>query len=692
MREPVATYLRWNDRLAAHFFGPEMAGHQVYLFATGTLISDLGSSFGASAEDFFATVKQGPPWTTREGLCQKALQALHEWRRKSLPYPPYIAYLALFVLAAGTEGEFAPHAYYPRLRHLLGYPEGSMLPSYERMLELWDDLEQWSTVDKRGELGIFKARIVGNWIHVGLPIAQTILTEHDRKALPQIFTQAGLDPTFRISTEELVKALRTHGAGILGARALRLLETHIDEELFKVLLDTIAEELSEWDGQLDEPASAAASAPRVQAVMRLCLSDVDLVARQVRSTLRFKLNREFPEGRLILASSDTPSQFWSEESVAQGWSNHLHNVGADIPADAAEFDWVDGLTLRDERLGWQFRFPGRSVRVLVNGMEEGLPGLIEVHMLPSSQPFFLVYEESAWPQLADWSREQCRGFVEQVVTRGLPPRWRLATVAEAIDDTNVRNRFPSLSLPRDVRLRFAGGIRSSAGNNFFSFAPPELHLEGGDGHEQVLCAGELLVPIPGMHFYRLPSPLPIETRITVEVKHGEESIIRQSLYLTSNFVWRWSAPLQEFDQWGVSVNDPSSSRIRAAGAVILGETPDVSGFRLAVFLTTGLKAAPNDRIFLVGRRPGQIRCLPSDPLPEDWDPVWAIPFQRRGYAIYCGGDPGDSGVKPTPTVDDRHLVSLWKKILWYQRKRVIPPGQSTLLRLWRQYQEVARNV
>src|SRR5262249_26499416 len=134
-------YLSWNDALVDHFFKADRAGRQVYLYVTEELIRMLGEGEGLGIADFAAAVKAGPPWPTREGLCQRAMQGLDAWRSRDRQRPPYVGYLALFVLAAGIEGDYAPHAYYPRLRQLVGYPDGSTLPSFDRMLELWDDLE-----------------------------------------------------------------------------------------------------------------------------------------------------------------------------------------------------------------------------------------------------------------------------------------------------------------------------------------------------------------------------------------------------------------------------------------------------------------------------------------------------------------------------------------------------------------------
>jgi hypothetical protein len=153
-------YLEWNDEIAKQFFTPEMADKRIYLFVTTDLIEKIGERSGVHFEDFIHAVKDGPPWTTRSGLCQKALQACEGWRNRHHQFPSYIAYLALFVLAAGVEGDFAKHSYYPRLRTLLGEePRSGQYPSYDRMVELWDDLEKWANEDQAGHLGIFRAYI-----------------------------------------------------------------------------------------------------------------------------------------------------------------------------------------------------------------------------------------------------------------------------------------------------------------------------------------------------------------------------------------------------------------------------------------------------------------------------------------------------------------------------------------------------
>ena len=68
------SYLEWNDRLAKYFFNEEMAGREVLLYSNRQIINIIGEGIG-DVTDFINTVKTGPRWETRSGLCQKALQA-----------------------------------------------------------------------------------------------------------------------------------------------------------------------------------------------------------------------------------------------------------------------------------------------------------------------------------------------------------------------------------------------------------------------------------------------------------------------------------------------------------------------------------------------------------------------------------------------------------------------------------------
>ncbi|HEU6445184.1 MAG TPA: hypothetical protein VFL61_09020 [Gaiellaceae bacterium] len=678
-------YLAWNNAIAARIFRPEMAGRQVFLYVNDDLIEEIGGE--GSVPAFVAAVEAGPPWVPAHlGLCQKALRTLEGWRERELEFPPYIGYLGLFVLAVGVDGPFAPHAYYPRLRTLLGWSDvdAGAPPSFDRMLQLWEDLEVWSNQDTGGALGVSSIRIAGEWIHVGLPKAQAVLIEQELHALPSIFAAAEFDPTAPPSDRELARALRRHGGQLLRSPTLDLLASPGTEpELLAVLLDTVRNELEEWDGEIQP--SADGQERTITALARVCLR-VDEIAGRVTATLRVAANAEFPEDGLFLSTRDRARQLTCREYLP-GWSSALQEATTGGELDASELSWTEPLLLRDQSAGWQVRLPPARVRIFVTGLPFDLPGHVEVRRLPANKPFMLAASAQASPAIERWNESGEVELQQLNILNGLPENWTLHRSSGARSDTAVRDALPELALPAAVRVTLKGGIRSEQGTSFFKFAPPVVVVDGGEGTEEVLCEGIRLTPIEETGFFPLPEDLPAGARITVEVRAGADVVRRQSLFLSDEFEWRLRDRLASLDRFGLAEaarpgSDQEEPRVSGASGV-----PGIEFGALPV-----RPALPADRrVFAIGRQAGQIRRLPVEPFPIDWDPVWLVELERKGRAEYCGRDLGSANPidAPAGTSDE---IALWKEVLWRRRKRIAPPQHPALRKLWAVYIEAGSRV
>jgi hypothetical protein len=674
-------YLAWNNALAGRFFRPEAAGQPVYLFVTQDVIEEVGVSLGGGVTDFIAAVQAGPPGTTRLGLCQRALQVADRWHSRDSTYPPYLAYLGLFVLAGGHDGDFDPRSYYPRLWELLGEPDMGTPPSFERMLELWDDLEHWSVRDRRGELGIFEAKTIGGKVHIGLPLAQTVLTEADRRALPRVFANAGFDPDSPPSDRELQRALTIDGRQSLRPRTIKALEGGASS-FIAALLDVVSNEFLEWDGNVPPPAAEPETRPQIVAALRLCLS-LDRVAGTARVAFRCRSRKPLPDDGLVFLAPGTHWRLSCTESIP-GWSSPLAREDTAeeyIPPGGV---WNSGLVLATEGGGWTLRARAGRLRVFLDGAAEALPGLIEVPQLPHGRPFYLAYPESAWPRLLGWVESDCRGFKPIPLTSGLPPGWALASIQEATTDAGARAVDPQICFPDRRSLRLIGGIRAAPGNTFFAFAPPHLMLDGAEPGDTVLCNGQQLREMPSSPgIYEIPHGGVIDSRLGLEVRNRDDVVRRLSLYLVSGAAWRLDTPLASFDRTGCQTKGGSG----ISGASV----PDLTAGALSqdVFRTPGLNPRAQ-RIYFIGRGPGQIAAWPAESLPE-WEPVWAVPFARRGQAVYCGGSLAASGPLGGDRAE-RRRIELWKRILWRWRAHVTPPREKPLKALWRRYREAARDT
>ncbi|MXZ90336.1 MAG: hypothetical protein F4W95_13485 [Chloroflexi bacterium] len=392
-------YQKWNDALAERFFNPDMAGRNVYLHVNQDMIDEMELAMPDAGT--FRVAVAGPPTNASycAQVCQRALEAFAGWRESGSRYPPYIGYLALFVLAGDVSGDFSPNAYYPRLWELMVERRNGMVPNFGRMDQLWEDLEDWSIQDKRGELGIFQARSIGGYIHVGYPLSQSLLVEEERKSLPHIFFDAGLAPAGDYPPDELARTLRRpYARDVLRRRTIRLVEDRPYPDLYNALLDAVAEELATWDGTVPEqiPHHGQQQHPASLAGLRICI-DLDRVASTVNASLRCKLSREFPDDGLFIGSD------LEAGDAGNGWSLPFKNRSTGEVLDASQIDWNNGTTMNDDALGLQLTLPRRDIRIFTNGIWEGVNGFVETHMVPQEQPFYLAYSDAVWPRLERWA-------------------------------------------------------------------------------------------------------------------------------------------------------------------------------------------------------------------------------------------------------------------------------------------------
>lgn len=658
-------FLEWNDAITTHFFRPEASGRTVYLYVTEDVIEQIGGQ--GSLREYVDTMMGGPGWTTRQGLCQRALQSLEGWRSRSLPYPPYVGYLALFVLAAGIEGPFAPHAYYPRLRTLLGEPPTmGTYPSFDRMLELWSDLEQWLNHERAGALGVLRTDIAGAWLHVGLPIAQAVLTEAEREHLHTIFAEAGLDAEFPPTDLELARLV--HAAGhALRARTRTALENP-QSEYGAVLIDRVLEELESWngaqepesEGELDQPA-------RRQGTTVVCLSKIDEIARRVTMEVRCRFTKPFPAS----VTATVAGRQFSCREAADGLSTAFVDMSGQ-KLDAASLDWSRPGLLgagSDPAVRWF----SPQVRVFVDGRERGLPGFIEVQSLDPSRTFAVIADARAADAVRAWGRASCPGFTE-LGFAGMPVGWALFRASGANDDALIRDIAPRLSFSKHLRrIKTVGGIHvPGAQNSYFRFAPPSIRLDGGlDGTPVTINGMSLTREEDGA--FQVPEELLTESILVVAAMK-----LSRVIYLQDSAIepaWRSCRRMRD-----------GEPQLCADSADDLPYGPPSAAVAEAI-PSDARPIVPKDaRVHFIGRRPGEI----ADAAPS-FEPVWIITQRTRDdYSVdYIARElhePLASGTR------DARATREWKELLWHKRKQIVLPEFKPVRRLFKAYQDTARNV
>lgn len=670
-------YLDWNDRIVGNFFRPDFSGRTVHLYVNEDVIAQVAPP-GGRVTDFVAQMKLGPAFAARGGICERALLTYYNWRaRPELKLPPYVAYLALFVLAGGLEGEFAKHAYYPRLRKLLGMADGGMLREFDSMLALWDDLERWSLRDKGGSLGIFRVTRSGKWVHVGVPLGQTVLTEEERHNLPRAFSAAGLDPKSQISDEALAAALRSHGSGILSNKTVQRLAGQRDTEMFAVLIDACALELADWDGRL----STGADSRETSAPIRLCLS-LDGVAGIARSVLRLKTSTPMPESALQLSAGVLGNVEVAEDVV--GWSTPFADPSGKA-IDAASIDWSRPYVARDDEAHWVARWPVEEVRILAPGARYGLPDLVEVSNLGDGHDLHVLFSASVEKAIEAWAQRSCEGFRNIHVTAGLPPNWRIAAADMVRPDPSVARRFPVLAGVQETRLHFVGGIRSAPGNSYFAFALPRVVLAGGEPGDRVVVNGAPLLPDESGQFAIPPSAASTDV-LDVEVLRGGGAIRSHRLWIVRDFDWRSAARTAPRVDMQGRVTDASSNYIR--GALLVCDDEGTCVAEWDPLLAPGMESA--ERVIVLGRRVGEISEWNSRVTPS-WPPIWAVIPGEHPRFVFCA-PPGVDREPDRAASPRARDVNAYRDLVWYRRLQVRVPRDRRVRRLLRRYQEVSRDA
>jgi hypothetical protein len=687
-------YLEWNDRLAQHFFHSENAGRRVYLYATRELVERIGQQSGAGFQDFVEAVKRGPEWVHRAGLCQRILESLKDWRSRGLAYPPYIGSLSLFVIAAGIEGDFEPHEYYGRLWNLLGIDDSGTPPSFDKMLYVWSDLETWSVTDRRGELGIFRADPIGKWIHVGVPFAQTLFSEHERHVLPRIFASAALGPTAPPASQEMESLLRSYDKGAFRAKTLRVLGGGDAEqqEIKRALLQSVISELRAWDGIVPTAEGETGSGGVSNWPLRLCC-ELDQTARRAVMSLRCKAPKEFPEaGFTLFVTREEPataaggSEKFTCEEDQFGWSTALEDEGGHS-VNAARFDWCAGLELQDESGLWKCRLSPSPARVFVDGSTEGLGVLVEIRSLPVNRPFHIAAAPGACEFVEKWGSSSCDGWRELDSLRGLPTGWRFFLAKRARSDELIRSKYPNLSLPAFVTVIPHGGIRISRADRYFNFAPPVIEVQGEI--DKLTFNGEASLPRTADGLYEIPQSRRAlrdddPDKIKIEAWRGERVIDQRAIFVSEEG-WSW-------------VDRTVGLRLDAFGEQVSGEADQlvcgsrISGFDVPAFQFGGVVPLTADgSVHYIGREPGQIIHWPNEQLSRAWVPVWVVISRRAGEVIFCGGDIADC--EPVlRKAQDRRKVKAWREYVWVRRKKLKIPANPAVRALWKRYQAVAENA
>ncbi|PVC67982.1 hypothetical protein C2I27_15240 [Priestia megaterium] len=673
------SYSKWNNLIANYFFNEEMAGKEVLLFVDEALINEIGSKIGEGMSDFISSVIQGPSWVhDNHGICHKAFETFNSWRSKKLRFPPYIGYLALFVLAGYVEDEkFSQIAYYPKLRALLGENTGiGQYPYFHKMINLWMDLEKWSVEDKLEELGRFNVRIRGGWRHVGLPLSQTIISSKERKYLPLIFNRADLISSDFPNSEIITKILLEYGQDVLTKKTIRLLSGEEDDEhLLQALVDLVDNELDEWDGSL--PEDLTYSNPFVKSRLRICLN-LNRIKKEATFSFRINTQNEFPSESLVFQKRGELNLYSCTRSI-DNWSTELKSEDG-LTLDATQFNWLSGELVEDLSNRWKSTLNGTPVRIFLEGSRYGLPGLVETARIERGTRFILLCCKSHSNKILEWGRNSCENFGE-INYAGIPSGWHLFHGSNPYESCIG---IKELMLSSEIKIRLVDGLRLGKGNTFLKAAPPKILLENHKGNEAVLVNDK---PIPynkKLRHWELNRNLPLNQTLTISVLDQGHEIRKANFKITDS---KLSIRNRE------SFIEKSRLHEGWKESMIIGVNvynTDIVPINKQDSLPTYL----SNEIFFIGQRPGEIYHWQGKTLVNlEWEPIWAIwKVRRRKWKVHFCATKKLAECQIKEEFSNQKSLKFWRTVMCKMKKSIEKPEFSPLCELWESYLEVAKRV
>ena len=471
------SYLAWNDALAGHYFSGRYEGVPVYLDVDPNVLSAIAKHLCSPGQEpdevFVALVRTtlhfrlyGPSTFSRH------IAALRVWRRtERLEPPPIVGILSFLSLVAETmrsDERYRATNYTDRLcDHLSVYEERERrrLKNHFRKEThvLWNELNSWLN-DHDGALGLPTAYASDYRVHVGIPVSQALVREHDRELIKKMFSHYSLSPGQRLPVTDMITLLDEWiGQATLSASFKGLWQ---DRSLRSRIAAIACVELEAWEGSTATVLDAASSHHSIPllllATVRSQPSPRLVLSLLVRSAY------DAPIGEYKMA--DGPDVYVLARGELPKWLQLS-------PPPSIPDSLVSSIRMR-HRDGAVLRHDPR--RVVILKFDEGERLYIEVPRAELNEIHLILVHKTVVQSTVSFLSDVARqGFAVHTSSylHGLPKDWLAITNCSIIDvlDPGHDDLVPLTPLAR-AHVTLVGGY-SLPGRSIWHVAiPPEIRI------------------------------------------------------------------------------------------------------------------------------------------------------------------------------------------------------------------------
>lgn len=630
-------FREWNDAIAKELFNETKEGERVFLFCNSGFIDEIANKNNSSRQEFIDVLKEGEPGTTKSlSFIEKANRSLKNWEKNpdEYEYPPFIGYLAFFIMSDDDHGS---EAYWANVERLLG--EMKLGANRQIIDKLFQELHLWTEV-LEGSLGIFKFFRLGVLRNVGLVKGQLFFNKSDLDNLPNIFSLAEFNPDFPPPEAELFKETRLKGKDYLRHQTQELLKecesNIVGIELREGVLEILQNAIKEWDGFPSDTTIESKSI--VSMILSIEPKGFD---KKLSYKIRTKSVFEFPEEGIEVQNEDS-SQSLFISSYKNGYSKYVKHSSGDIYQPLLQSNGQEKFIFYNQETNnpiSSFIFKQKPIRVFLYE-HDGLNNYIEVPSAPSNKEFFFLAHKDIRDDVESLKKDFISLEEMPVQYDANLSDWTFFKTKGLKNDEKLKQLDTSFSFSSAQRASWEGGVKADASQtNYLNFARPNLNVPFGaeNGIFQLVYEsnnGEEKVDLnktSDPNLLKLPAKIPSDVRMKLHVlkeagtAHTEEEIL--NLMLVENPTW----PPPKKKEFYINKNGESSvdeAEERISGVRIPAELIKKNYQPTLYMAIKGIKAK------LIGKNPIYICEYPGEPLDPDWTPVWAvIPQGKKNYDI-----------------------------------------------------------
>ncbi len=590
-------YLEWNALIAKCIFNEENAGKNIYLYLSKEDIIEIGKSIILTPnndiiwKDFVCAIKESLfDFEYGNPIIEKAKILHEEWvnqnnnifDQKTYLYPPYIVYLVLTVLPLTEAHEsFDPRNYYDPLKEFLkdiDLPIQNIDTQNFKYLDvLWEDLFDWANNKKGGTLGVFQLHNFGNpnWVHVGKPLSQSLLSPNTLLKLPNLFNEARLTPYSNYSDEYFRQIVVYHNKSILTLKdfVYKILKDKKDTEIIKAIIGIIKKEFHKWNGETERKIVTEHSEKTAKGftVAKICLQlEINYDDEKLKISNRLLSKNEYPEN-LTFDNLQIAYEI-------NGYSK------------TAFFDLESSSEFTDENNKWIARFPNSDIHLFVNAGYYQLSSsyYIETENLSIVNPMFLLCRSDLCDEIIKWGSSFNTGDFKKVEFDGVPDDLSLFWFK---NPTCSNSQFEELKLFYNKSLEIKGGIKIK-GRAYLPIHPPYVDIKNSDGKEtlymEYINDGSLCNLLKDETFLdRFHFPPNIKTNIPFKIKIKDQELSSDiylfefvKIFLSDLVNYKYDIPSR--DKFGFRTNNNGANIVKG-NSLLNKEYLDKQKFYLKLF-------------------------------------------------------------------------------------------------------------